>query len=55
MFSMFSTLSKTEMISYVTFILSSANAFNLDHVNFETSENGLIAEFIVSAALLILI
>ena len=30
----FSTLSKTEIIIYVTFILSSANALNLDKVTF---------------------
>ena len=38
---MFSTLLKTEMIFYVTFILSSANAFNLDKVRFLSSGNGL--------------
>ena len=38
---MFSTLSKTEIIIYVTFILLSANAFNLDHVKFLSSGNGL--------------
>ena len=38
---MFSTLSKTEIIIYVTFILSSANAFNLDKVKFLSSGNGL--------------
>ena len=38
---MFSTLSKTEIIIYVTFILSSANAFILDKVNFLSSGNGL--------------
>ena len=38
---MFSTLSKTEIIIYVTLILSFANAFNLDKVNFLSSGNGL--------------
>ena len=38
---MFSTLSKTEIIIYVTFILSSANAFNLVKVKFLSSGNGL--------------
>ena len=38
---MFSTLSKTEIIIYVTFILSSANAFNLDKVKFLSPGNGL--------------
>ena len=33
----YSTLSKTEIIIYVTFILYSANAFNLDKVNFLSS------------------
>ena len=39
---MFSTLSKTEIIIYITFILSSANAFNLDQVKFLSSGDGLI-------------
>ena len=38
---MFSTLSKTEIIIYVRFILSSANALNLDKVKFLSSGNGL--------------
>ena len=38
---MFSTLSKTYIIIYVTFILSSANVFNLDKVKFLSSGNGL--------------
>ena len=38
---MFSTLSKTEIIIYHTFILSSENAFSLDKVKFVLSENGL--------------
>ena len=38
---MFSTLSKTEIIIYVRFILSSANAFNLEKVKFFSSGNGL--------------
>ena len=37
----YSTLSKTEIIIYVTFILSSANAFNLDKAKFLWSENRL--------------
>ena len=47
---MFSTLSKTEIIIYVTFILSSANAFNLDLVIFLSSGNGIIATFQLSSA-----
>ena len=39
---MLSTLSKTEIIIYVTFILSSAIAFNLDKVKFLSSWIGLI-------------
>ena len=42
---MFSTISKTKIIIYVTFILSSADAFNLDKVKFLSSGNGLIKEF----------
>ena len=38
---MFSTLSKTEIIVYITIILSSANAFNLDKVKFLSSGYGL--------------
>ena len=38
---MFSTLSKTEIIIYVTFILSSANTFNLDKVKSLSFGNGL--------------
>ena len=38
---MFSTLSKTEIIIYVAFTLSSANALNLDKVKFLSSGNGL--------------
>ena len=38
---MLSTLLKTEIIIYVTFILSSANAFNFDKINFLSSGNGL--------------
>ena len=38
---MFSTLSQTVLIIYVTFILSSANALNLDTVKFLSSGNGL--------------
>ena len=38
---MFSTLSKSEFIIYVTSILLSANAVNLDKVNFLSSGNGL--------------
>ena len=38
---MFSTLLKEEIILYFTFILSSANAFNLDKVKFLSSGNGL--------------
>ena len=37
----FSTLSKTKIIIYVTFILSSANTFNLDKVKFLSSEKGI--------------
>ena len=37
----FSTLSKTKIIIYVTFILSSANTFNLDKVKFLSSGKGL--------------
>ena len=39
---MFSTLLKTEIITYITFIFLSANAFNLDNVKFLLSGNGLI-------------
>ena len=38
---MFSTLSKTEIIIFVTFNLSSANAFNLDQSKTLSSGNGL--------------
>ena len=38
---MFSTVSKTEIIIYVTFILLSANAFNLGKVKFLLSRNDL--------------
>ena len=38
---MFSALSKTKIIIYVTFILSSANAFNLDKVKFLLFGKGL--------------
>ena len=38
-----STVSKTESIIYVTFILPSANAFNLDKVKFLSSGKGLKA------------
>ena len=38
---MFYTLSKTEIIIYITLILSSANAFNLDKVKLLSSVNGL--------------
>ena len=38
---MFSTLSKTEIIIFVTFNLSSANAFNLDQSKHLLSGNGL--------------
>ena len=37
---MFSTLSKTEIIIYITFILPSANAFLLDKVKILSSGNG---------------
>ena len=37
----FPTLSKTEIIIYVTSILSSANALNLDKVKFLSSGKGL--------------
>ena len=37
----FSTLSKTELIIYVTFILSSANAFNSYKVKLLSSKNEL--------------
>ena len=40
---MFSTLSNTEIIIYVTFILLSANASNMDKVKFLSSGNGLKA------------
>ena len=39
---MFSTLSKTEIIIYDPFILSTANAFNLDKVKFLSSGKGLM-------------
>ena len=39
---MYSTLSKTEIIIYVTSILSSANAFNFDQVRLLWSGNGLM-------------
>ena len=38
---MFSTLSKTEIIIFVTFHLSSANAFNWDQSKILSSGNGL--------------
>ena len=38
---MFSTVSKTELIIFVTFNLSSANAFNLDRSKILSSGNGL--------------
>ena len=38
---MFSTLSQTELIIHVTFILSSANAFSVDKVKFLSSGNRL--------------
>ena len=45
LFPVFSTLSRTEIIIYVIFILLSANALNLDKVKFLSSGNGLNLHF----------
>ena len=45
---LFSTLSKIEIIIYVTIILLSANAFNLDKVKSLSSGNGLNVSLIMA-------
>ena len=48
---MFSTLSKTEMTNFVTFNLSSANAFNLIWSKILSSGNGLKTKFLDASKL----